>query len=202
MNRFQDTRKKAGYTQVNAAKLLGISRSTLAMWETGKTQPDNAMLTNLAELYRTTVDYLLGIDHAKVSHSCRVPVLGSIPAGIPMDAIEDIVGWEDIPSLWVSGNRDYFALLVKGDSMWPEYLPGDTIIVRKQSTFENGDDCVIYINGYNATLKRLYRETDGCIRVVPINQSYPPRTYTPEEVEQLPVSCAGVVVELRRTKKK
>lgn len=82
--------------------------------------------------------------------------------------------------------------------MWPDYLPGDIVIVRKSPTCDSGDVCVVYVNGYDATLKQVMLGEDGSLSIIPKNQSYPPRTYSREEVINLPISIAGVVVELRR----
>lgn len=128
----------------------------------------------------------------------RIPVLGSVPAGIPLEAIEDILDWEEIPASMCTGGKEYFALEVKGDSMWPDYLEGDVVIVRKSPTCESGDICVVYVNGYDATLKQVRIGVDGSLTTIPKNQLYPPRTYSREEVLSLPISIAGVVVELRR----
>lgn len=133
---------------------------------------------------------------------CRIPVLGAVPGGIPIEAIEDIIDWEEIPQSMCTGDKEYFALEVKGDSMWPDYLPGDVVIVRKDPYCESGDVCIVYVNGYDATLKQVKLGEDGSITLVPKNQSYPPRTYSPEEVADLPVAICGVVVELRRKIKK
>ena len=128
----------------------------------------------------------------------RIPVLGSVPAGIPLEAVEDILDWEEIPASMCSGDREYFALQVQGDSMWPDYLPGDVVIIRKSPCCESGEDCVVYVNGYNATLKQIKLGKDGSLSIIPRNPNYPPKTYSAEEVQNLPVSIAGVVVELRR----
>lgn len=132
------------------------------------------------------------------SGGIRIPVLGAVPAGIPLEAIEDIVDWEEIPASMCAGDREYFALEVKGDSMWPDYLPGDIVIVRKTPCCESGDICVVYVNGYDATLKQVKLGEDGSLSIIPKNPSYPPRTFTRDEVQSMPVSIAGVVVELRR----
>lgn len=140
----------------------------------------------------------MGNNTAVSADSIRIPVLGAVPAGIPLEAVEDIIDWEEIPQAMCAGGKEYFALEVKGDSMWPDYLPGDIVIVRKEPCCESGDICVVYINGYDATLKQVKFAGDGSITLVPKNQNYPPRTYTPEEVATLPVAICGVVVELRR----
>lgn len=125
----------------------------------------------------------------------RIPVLGRVPAGIPLEAIEDIIDFEEIPADMVRGDSEYFGLRVSGDSMYPKYLEGDIIIVRRQDTCENGQDCVVYVNGYDATLKTVYLLDNGGIRLQPVNPQYAPKSYF---VGDEPVSIAGVVVELRR----
>ena len=129
----------------------------------------------------------------------RIPVLGSIPAGVPVEAVENIIDWEDIPAEWMAGDRDYFALQVTGDSMYPEYIAGDTVIVRKQSSCDSSDDCVVLINGIDATLKRVYL-SDDCIELDSVNKMYGKRRFTMDEIKSLPVTILGVVVELRRKK--
>lgn len=115
-----------------------------------------------------------------------------------MDAIEDILDWEEVPASWASGGREYFGLRVKGDSMYPKYLEGDTVILRRDSICDSGDDCAVLVNGDAATLKQVILREDGAVELRPVNPTYPPRTYSPAEVESLPVQVIGVVVELRR----
>ncbi len=199
MLRLKEARKAKGLTQVEVAKIIGISQNGLSDWETGKNRVDHAALSKLANLYEVTADYLLGKDNdvPKIA-SAKIPVLGSVPAGIPLEAIEDIIDWEEIPQSMLAGGKEYFALQVQGNSMYPEYLPGDTVIVRKSPVCDNGDVCIVYVNGYDATLKQVKLLPDGSITLMPRNPEYPPRTYTKKEIENLPVSIAGVVVELRR----
>lgn len=203
MLRLKEARKAKGLTQVEVSKIIGISQNGYSDWETGKNRVDAVSLNKLADLYGVTVDYLLGGSEAPTNTALRIPVLGSVPAGVPLEAIEDIVDWEELPQSMASGEKEYFALEVKGDSMWPDYLPGDVVIVRRQPTCDSGDDCVVYINGYDATLKQVrLNAEDQSLTIVPQNQSYPPRTFTAEEIQSLPVTIAGVVVELRRKMKK
>ena len=128
--------------------------------------------------------------------SVRIPVLGSIPAGIPLEAVEDVVDWEDIPIEWTKGGKEFFSLRVKGDSMYPKFMEGDTIILRKQDDCENGDICAVYVNGYDATLKKVVKKQD-CIVLQPLNSAYDPKVYDYND-ELNPIQIAGVVVEIRR----
>lgn len=205
MNNLKAARKAKGLTQVEVARAIGLTQNGYSYWENGKAKIDKDQLLKLASLFEVSVDYLLGnttVPAVTGSNIVRIPVLGAIPAGIPLEAIEEIIGWEDIPESMCAGGKEFFALEVKGDSMWPDYLPGDVVIVRKTPCFESGDVCVVYINGYDATLKQVKSQDDGSLTIIPRNQSYPPRTYSKEEVMELPVSIAGVVVELRRKIKK
>lgn len=198
MNRLKELRKANGLTQVELAKQIGIGQSGYSDWERGVTKIDTETAAKLAALFSVSVGYLLGKDDDTQESFRRIPVLGSVPAGIPLEAIEDIVDWEEIPASMCDGDREYFALEVKGDSMWPDYLPGDIVIVRKTPCCESGDICVVYVNGYDATLKQVKLGEDGSLSIIPKNPSYPPRTFTRDEVQSMPVSIAGVVVELRR----
>lgn len=203
MLRLKEARKAKGLTQTEVSRIIGISQNGYSDWETGKNRVDAVSLNRLAELYGVSVDYLLGSSEVPTNNVLRIPVLGSVPAGVPLEAIEDIIDWEELPQSMASGGREYFALEVKGDSMWPDYLPGDVVIVRKQPTCDSGEDCVVYVNGYDATLKQVrLNAEDQSLTIVPRNQSYPPRTFSSEEIQSLPVTIAGVVVELRRKIKK
>ena len=206
MNRISELRKKLGISQAELSKKLGVAQNTISNWENGNRQPDNDILNKLADIFNTTIDYILGreenISPATLERSVvDVNVYGTIPAGIPIEAIEDVIGTEQIPASWLSGGREYFALVVRGDSMYPVYLDGDTVIVRKESTCQTGDDCVVYVNGYDATLKRVKLHDDGSIEICPLNPNYAPRRYSRDEAAALPVQIGGVVVELRRRMK-
>lgn len=131
--------------------------------------------------------------------SIRIPVLGSIPAGIPMEMIEDIVDWEDISEEMLKGGKQYFALKIKGDSMFPEYLNDDVIIVLKQDNCESGQDCVVAVNGDDATFKRVFKTGNG-ITLQPLNNNYMPAFYSNEDIISKPVKILGIVKQIRRDK--
>ncbi len=132
--------------------------------------------------------------------SIRIPVLGSVPAGLPLEAIEDIIDWEELPASMASGGREYFGLQVKGNSMYPQYLDGDVLIVRKQPICDSGDDAIVLVDGSDAVFKRV-RLNGGMMTLQPLNPEYEPRTFTAQEIKNLPVQILGVVVELRRKTK-
>ena len=90
------------------------------------------------------------------NNSAVVFVYGTIPAGIPMECIEDIMDTEEISADMLRGGKKYFGLRVKGNSMEPEYLEGDTLILEKVDDCESGDDCVVMVNGNDGTFKRVF----------------------------------------------
>ena len=189
-------REAHNMTQSDLADKMGFkSTSTVGKWETGENKPRYEGMIKLAQIFNVPVDRLMYEDLQKKPESnsgaVRIKVYGSVPAGIPIEAIEDVIGFEDIPAEWTAGGREYFALKVVGDSMAPKYLNGDTVICRKQSCCENGQDCVVYVNGYDATLKRVIKK-NGVIVLQPLNPMYETKIYTDD------VHIAGCVVEIRR----
>lgn len=130
--------------------------------------------------------------------SIRIPVLGSIPAGVPIELIEDILDYEDISEEMLKGGKEYFALKVKGNSMEPKYLNGDTIIVLKQNDCESGQDAICMVNGDDGTFKRVFK-TDNGITLQPLNSEYMPMFYSNEDIKNKPVRILGVVKEIRRS---
>jgi len=125
-----------------------------------------------------------------------IPILGRVQAGVPVEAVEDIIGYEKIPADMAMLGK-HFALQVKGDSMSPRICEGDIVIVRRQSSAENGDIVVVLVNGEDATVKRFFKSEQG-ITLVPLNPTYEPLFFSSSEVERLPVIVIGKVVEMRR----
>ena len=197
-------RKNKGWSQEFIAEQLGYkSFTTIQKWESGVAEPPIKKLKELAALFNVDINDLANKDLENPSHiekgstvAVSIPILGSVPAGIPIEAIEDVVDWEEIPTKWTTGGREYFGLQVQGSSMYPKYIEGDTIIVRKESDCESGQDCVVYVNGYDATLKKVIKKADHII-LQPLNPEYEPIMYEYND-EEHPVNIAGVVVEIRR----
>lgn len=133
--------------------------------------------------------------------SRRIPVLGRVPAGVPIEAVTDVIEEIELSGHSVQDGYDYFGLLVTGDSMFPEYLDGDIVILRAQQTAETGDDVVAYIGNSDATLKRL-TVTENGIQLRPLNPAYEIRSFSSDEIRTLPVTIAGIVIEQRRTRRR
>lgn len=206
--RLKSARNKCGISQKKLAEKLFVSQQTIAKWETDKATPNPEAITKIADLLNVSLDYLLGREPINAepfayenTSTLKIPIYGYIPAGIPIEAIEDILDYEEAPDEWASGGKEFFGLKVIGDSMEPEYRNGDVIIFLKQSDCENNEDCAVAINGDNWTFKRIEKMESG-ILVKPLNPNYETRFFTNQECIDLPVEVKGVFWELRRSKRK
>ena len=201
MNRLKFLRNEKGESLEKIAKYLNVTLQTISNYELEKRDMTPDTIIKLAEYYNVSTDYLLGkTDKRTTSNSSAVVlVYGTIPAGVPMEMIEDIIDTEEIDANMLKGDKQYFGLKIKGNSMFPEYLEGDTIICEKVENCENGQDCVVMVNGNDGTFKRVFKNENGII-LQPLNSQFQPMIYSNEQIEKMPIKIIGKVVELRRKK--
>lgn len=125
-----------------------------------------------------------------------INVLGRVAAGIPIEAVEDIIDTEEITEE-LAKTGSFFGLRIHGNSMVPDICDGDIVIVRQQDDAETGDIIIATVNGDEATCKRLRKYKDG-IELISNNPAYKPFEFSNKEIEHKPVRIIGKVVELRR----
>lgn len=186
-------REKKQMTQQQLADKLKISRSTIGMYENGSREPDFETLELIADFFNVNMDRLIGNLNPNIKR--MIPVLGLVRAGIPMDAVEYIIDYEEI-SEDMARQGEFFGLQIKGDSMEPKISEGDVVIVRKQPDVESGEIAIVLVNGDEATIKKV-QKFNGGINLIPSNPAYDVMTYTNEQIEKLPIRILGKVVELR-----
>lgn len=196
MNRIKTLRKQKKMSQSQLAELLHVNQTAVSQWELERAYPSFEIAVAMAQYFSVSVEYLLGQSDVAASKGVRIPVLGRVPAGVPIEAVEEVLDWEEIPAEQAK-HGEYFALRVRGDSMEPRICDGDVLIVRKQSTADTGDIVIALINGDDATVKR-FKRTDNGIMLVPNNMAYDPMAFSNEEIMKLPVEIVGVVVENRQ----
>ena len=184
-------RKERGISQKALGERLGMGQSTVAMWECGKNRPEHTTLLKLAEILEVSVSRLCGSEDEPV----KVNVLGNVAAGKPIDAIEDIIGYEELSAERARGG-EFFALCIKGRSMEPRMYEGDTVIVRRQSSVENGEIAIVRVGEDEATCKKFYRNGNG-ISLVSINPDYEPMFYSEAALNDVKIEILGKVCELR-----
>lgn len=192
---IKDLRVSRGYSQEQLGKLVGVQRAAVQKWECGAVQNlKRETMKRLSEVFNVPASSFVD-DEQPLSKGVLIPVLGYVRAGVPIEAVEEILDYEEI-SQEQARTGEFFALKIKGDSMEPKISEGDVVIVRKQSTVENGELAVVLVNGDDATVKKFYRSNNG-VKLVSTNPKYDPFFYTPTEVDSFPVSVIGRVVELR-----
>ncbi|WP_274459718.1 LexA family protein [Gemella haemolysans] len=196
--RIKSAREDLKLTKRELAKRIGVHESSINKYEKGLVDIPLSKISELARVLKVTEAYLMGWEEKtpQTQQGLKIPVLGTVAAGIPISAVEDILDYEEVPQSW-ENQGEFFGLRIKGDSMKPDINDGDTVIVRQQSTANNGDVVIALVNGDDATCKK-FEKLDNGIMLISNNSEYSPMYFSNEEVLTKPVVIIGRVVELRR----
>lgn len=195
--RIQEVLDKNDMTQSDLAKILSVSESTVGKWILMKSIPRMGIIQKLSDYFNVPKSYFLEEFSTYHAKGVRIPVLGRVAAGIPIEAIEDVEDWEEIPES-MAKKGEYFALRIKGDSMLPEIKEGDVVIVRKQPCVDSGEIAIVLVNGTDATCKKIQKQENGITLIGYNTAVYSPTFYTIKQIEDLPVRVLGKVIEIRR----
>lgn len=209
---LEKIRKQKNLTLRQVDYKSDVSYSHLSMIEKGSRKALPLTLKELSRVYNINYIDLLEkagyIDLAekeKIENKTDVlgnpvvsiPILGTVKAGYDYLAQENWIGTYDLEKK-LADTGDFFALKVKGDSMAPNLLENDTVIIKKQEDFEDGNIVVALINGDEATIKIAKRIENG-IKLIPINLvGYEPLFFTNDEIKNKPVKIIGVVKKMDR----
>lgn len=209
-NNVKHLRSVKGISQQALADKVGVDRSTISRIENGEieTTIDNAM--KIANVLKVKIEDLITKDltfdnGTLVDVDCetiQIPVLGTIKAGIAIEAQEDILEYVDIPKDWVKGGKTFYGLKISGDSMFPKYNESDIVIFEHTEDYilAQNKDCAVMVNGFDATFKNV-TITEMGITLVPLNlnnsDNYQPTFYSKEQIATLPVKIVGIAREKR-----
>lgn len=192
-----------GLTQEELGNMIGVQKSAIAKYESGRVvNIKRTTLQKIADVLDMNPsdlifdDYTTSLSDSGTATVKRIPVLGRVVAGIPIDAIEEVLDWEEIPES-LARTGEFFALQVKGDSMSPRIQEGDVLIVRRQSDADEGDIVIAQINGDTACVKRLLKQEDGIV-LQSFNPAYSPMFFSKKAVNEKPVHIIGKVIENRQ----
>ena len=123
----------------------------------------------------------------------ELPLLGSVAAGMPIEAMEANETF-CVPESMVSRGGNHYVLRVRGNSMVDEQIrDGDFVVVNQRQRADNGEMVIALVHGTSATVKKYFRERDGRIRLQPANE-----TMQPIYVHENDVSIQGIVVGVMR----
>lgn len=188
--------RQKGVNITEMCKASGVNRGTLTDLKMGRRSGVNAVTAQkIASYFGVSVGYLLGEEEKKKKVGVKIPVYGNVAAGIPIEAWEDILDYEEI-SEDMAEYGEYFALKIKGDSMEPKISDGDVVIVSCQNDVDSGHIAIVLINGHEATCKKIKKTPEG-VYLLSTNPKYDPMFFSNKEIEELPVRILGKVVELR-----
>ena len=192
-----------GMKQADLVQATGIGKSSISTYISGDYEPKQRNIYKIAKALNVSEAWLMGYDVPPERFDTTIPfpapnitedvvtfpVIGTVAAGYDEIAVEDWSGdTVEIPAAYLHGRprTDYFVLSVHGDSMYPMYLDGDKVLVRKTDTLDHsGQAGIIMYNGDEANLKKIeYVDGEGWLRMVPINPLYPPRTVEGADLER------------------
>lgn len=186
-------------SQAKMCKDLNIPKTTISSWMNATRVPKMGKIDTLCTYLSCKRSDLME-PYGKEPHTSavgfKIPVVGKVAAGIPIESIEDIIDYEEI-SLMMGRTGIFFGLRIKGNSMSPRILEGDTVIVKSQPDAESGDVVIAQINGNESACKKLIKHKDG-ISLVSFNTEYEPMYFSNDDIEKLPVRIIGKVVENRQ----
>lgn len=190
--------------EINATELsekTGISKSTISRYLSGGYIAKQRNLLKLSLALHVEPKFLFPDAAQELDANLkvyRIPIVGKVVAGTPIDAIENITDYIRVTNP-AAADGSYYALHVTGASMEPEMREGDLVIVHKQDYFDSGDICIVLVNGNEATVKKVIKSDQG-ITLIGFNATvYPPHFYNARQVEELPVRVIGKVKQVRRS---
>ncbi|QWH11925.1 helix-turn-helix domain-containing protein [Bacillus mycoides] len=188
--------KEAGYSKRAFAEKIGLPPTTLQSMLSrgiGKASVDNVIkvckglglttddLEKLANDKHNSIKEDVSIyetirnDQSNIIH---IPIIGSVAAGMPILAEENIEGYLPMLSTFLNRRKKYFYLTVTGTSMNLEFPDGSYVLVEETPFVENGQIAVIKVNGYDATVKKISKSGD-IITLIPLSNDpvHEPQTY-------------------------
>lgn len=178
--------------------LMAQALNVNEMWLMGHDVPMERQSTAPPAAQPPTAPYRAPLTERDERHGVKIPVLGRVVAGLPAYADQEIIGYDEITEERAR-TGEYFALIVRGDSMEPLFYEGDHVIIERQPDVDNGEIAIVGVDGDDATIKRI-RKVDGGIILQPENRAYEPMFFSNKDIIERPVTIYGKVVEQRRTK--
>lgn len=191
-NRLKELRKQAELSQSELAEKVGVSKSSINMYERGEREPSFETLEAIADFFNVNLDYLMGREPQSpddilalpgveaLPKMKKVPLLGTIACGAPILAEQNIEDYVEVPE---TAKVD-FCLRCKGESMInARILDGDIVFIKIQQDVENGEIAAVLIEE-EATLKRVYKE-NGRLVLMAENPTIAPMIYSGDDLNHI-----------------
>lgn len=193
--------RQKNLSTADLANSLSLPFSTVSDWVHGRKYPRMDKVQLIADFFGVlksalTEDHLSLPNNANVIDFAKyrsIPILGRIPAGLPLYAEQNIEGYTLTE---LDDGEEYFALRVEGDSMNAARIQeGDLLIVRRQPEVDDGDIAIIMVGDEDATVKRFYH-SDTTVTLMPqsTNPKHKPQVY---DLKATPIKILGKVVQVK-----
>lgn len=198
MNGFADRIKalceEKGISVYELEKTLGIANGYIMNTQKRGSSPSAKRIDMIANFLGVTSEYIKTGESAAPAVGVMIPLLGRVAAGVPITAVENVIGQEEISKMLAS-TGEFFALRIKGDSMSPYIMDRDIVVVRQQPCAESGEIVIAIINEEDGCCKKLKKLDDGSIALVSLNHAYDPLIFRKGDNVQV----IGKVIEIRRS---
>lgn len=154
----------------------GFTKGRLSKWENDREEPKLSSLNQVAQFFNVDIDYFFNESQPSNASSlprniARIPVIGTIACGDPIDADENIVDYINVPEPIPT---DAFALVCEGSSMEPSIIDGDKVVIEPTPDVEDGQVAAVLVDDQTkATLKRI-KHIGNSIWLMPDNRDYDP----------------------------
>lgn len=202
-NNLKHLLKEHNMNQTELAKIAGVSQSAVGKWLLGKAVPRMGAIQKIADHFMIPKSAIIeDAERIQLTHPLppeaitnigvqtqRIPVYGSISAGTPIEAIENLTE-TTVPDQLIEryGKKNLFGLLVRGDSMDKVIHDGHYAILCKTDHVESGDIAAVNVNGYEATLKRVFKLDRGVLlEPASHNPEYLPMMYLDEQADEVQI---------------
>lgn len=201
--RIKQRRKELGLSVDDIAEKLGKNRATIYRYESNEIENMPLdVIEPLARVLNVSPAYLMGWEDKKelkgeyllqevekyIPAGVKMfPIVGTVRAGQPILATENIEGYFPMDRSFVSEDKDYFFLKVKGDSMNLEFEEGSLLLIEKTPCIESGEIGVVLVNNHEATVKKVIKN-NNMITLIPMSTN-------PEHVPQM-IDLTKTTVEI------
>ena len=212
-NKIKQFREQKNITQDELAEELGTTRQAVSRYENGDRGVNQFLLFQLAKYFNKSIDDFFPPVHfdngtymkpiIEDDNMVQIPVLGTIKAGIPIEAQQEILEYIEIPKTWIRGGKQFYGLKINGDSMFPKYQENDIVVFEDSHSYDmesaRNKDCAVMVNGDDATFKKVLLSDEG-ITLVPYNTgAYDIKMYSKDDIINKPIRIIGIARE-KRTK--
>ena len=204
LSRILELMQKEGLTAHQLEVRAGLSNASVQAWRNGRNKPSLDAISKLSDYFGVSVDYLLGKTANNIYPVDSITVfeeLGTIRAGFDGSIDECPTGRKvEIPTSMLHGRpaTDYFTLRVKGDSMYPVFVDGDTILCLRTDSVDSGTYAVVIYDGDEATVKKVnYVQGEDWLELIPVNPMYQTRRIAGNDLAQCRV-IGKVVSSIRQ----